>query len=101
MKKCVTTLIFVAYGTAYSHRPVKVPMLATVHCRKHLQWHGSAGTGLGINGKSPGPTNLAFSPLNKMDGKARVRSYPVEAMEPGCTVRKQPGEGSVMCWATL
>ncbi|KAK3538082.1 hypothetical protein QTP70_028642 [Hemibagrus guttatus] len=91
----------------YQPRPVRMPILTPVHCRKHQQWARE-----GQNWTTEQWKKVAWSDelrflLHHVDGRVHVRLLPGEHMAPGCTMgRRQDGGGSVLlwsmfCWETL
>lgn len=90
----------------HSHRPVRVPMLNSVHCQmyqqlnsmfnlivkcKHQNWTTEQCKKLAWSDKS------CFFGLHHVNGWLRVCRLPGEHMEPGCTIGgRQVGGGSLL-----
>lgn len=83
-----------------SRRPVRVPMMTPVHCRKRLQWAREHQNWTTEQWKKVAWSDESRFLLHHVDGRVRVRRLPGEHMAPGCTMgRRRAGGGSVMLWA--
>ncbi|MCI4384032.1 hypothetical protein PGIGA_G00033660 [Pangasianodon gigas] len=83
-----------------SHRPVRVPMLTSVHCQKCLQWTGEHQNWTTKQWKKVAWSDKSHFLLHHVEGWGRVHRLPGEEMAPACTMgRTQAGGGSVMLWA--
>ena len=68
-----------------SRRPVRMPMMTPVHCRKRLQWARKRRNWTLEQWKKVAWSEESRFLLDHVDGRVRVHRLPGEVMAPGCT----------------